>query len=73
MDELYLFSRKNGDCREFLLIGDDEDGFVNVDMIAMPGDTIVLKNLLSNNGLPPMRGAKSIMYTSAYTASMDRM
>lgn len=58
-------------ARGFLLIGDDEDGFVNVDMIAMPGDTIVLKNLLSNNGLPPMRGAKSIMYTSAYTASMD--
>jgi hypothetical protein len=58
-------------ARGFLLIGDDEDGFVNVDMIAMPGDTSVLKNLLSNNGLPPMRGAKSIMYTSAYTASMD--
>ena len=45
-------------ARGFLLVGDDEDGFVNVDMIAMPGDTIVLKNLLSNNGLPPMRGQK---------------
>ena len=51
-------------ARGFLLIGEDEEGFVNVDMIAMPNDTIVLKDLLSNNGLPQLRGPKRIMYTS---------
>ncbi len=53
-------------ARGFLLVGDDEDGFVNVDMIAMPGDTIVLKNLLSNNGLPPMRGEKYHIHECLY-------
>lgn len=57
--------------RGFLLVGEDAEGYVNVDMIAMPSDTIVLKNLLSNNGLPQMRGAKGIIYTGSYTASGD--
>lgn len=55
----------------FLLIGEDPDGYVNVDMIAMPSDTIVLKSLLSNNGLPPMKGPKRIMYTSSGISSFD--
>ncbi|RHR79029.1 PKD-like family lipoprotein [Odoribacter sp. AF15-53] len=57
--------------RGFLLVGEDEEGYVDVDMISMPGDTIVLKSLLANNGLPPMKGARGILYTGAYTASMD--
>ena len=55
----------------FLLIGEDPDGYVNVDMIAMPSDTIVLKSLLSNNGLPPMKGPKRIIYTSSGISSFD--
>ena len=55
----------------WLLVGEDVDGFVNVDMIAMPSDTIVISNLLSNNGLPRLKGARGIMYTgSPYMPSL---
>ena len=53
----------------WLLIGEDAEGYVNVDMIAMPNDTIVINNLLSNNGLPRLKGPKSIMYTGSPYAS----
>ena len=55
----------------WLLIGEDAEGYANVDMIAMPNDTIVINNLLSNNGLPRLKGPRSIMYTgSPYMTSL---
>lgn len=53
----------------WLLLGEDAEGYANVDMIAMPNDTIVINNLLSNNGLPRLKGPKSIMYTGSPYAS----
>ena len=47
----------------WLVIGEDAEGFVNLDMVAMAGDTIVIYNQLSNNGLPRLKGPKSVMYT----------
>lgn len=55
--------------RGFLLIGEDAEGYVNVDMISMPNDTIVLKNLLTNNGLPRLRGARSICHTGSASSA----
>ena len=47
----------------WLVIGEDAEGFVNLDMVAMAGDTIVLYNQLSNNGLPRLKDPKSVVYT----------
>ena len=59
-------------ARGFLLIGEDDMGNSNVDMISMmPADTVVLKQLLDNNGLPPLKGPLRIMYTGAGSPSND--
>lgn len=51
----------------FLLIGDGEDENVEVEMISMlPNDTVIVKGLLKNNGLPPLKGAVGIMHTGSY-------
>lgn len=55
--------------RGFLLIGEDKEGYVNVDMIAMPNDTVVLKNLLSNNGLPRLKGPRNVCHTGGATGA----
>lgn len=52
--------------RGFLLLGEDETGYANVDMIAMPKDTFVIKNLLTDNGLPKLKGPQRILYTGTY-------
>jgi len=57
----------------FLLIGEDREGYVNVDMIAMPKDTVVLRNLLTNNGLPRLRGARNIHHTGAASNSFVKL
>lgn len=51
--------------RGFLLIGEDEEGYANVDMIAMPKDTVVLRGLLDNNGLPRLKGPRNVWHTGA--------
>ena len=47
----------------WLVIGEDVEGFVNLDMVAMAGDTMVLYNQLSNNGLPRLKDPKRVVYT----------
>lgn len=47
----------------WLVLGEDAEGFVNLDMIAMSKDTIVLYNQLSSNDLPRLKTPKSVMYT----------
>jgi hypothetical protein len=46
-----------------MVIGEDEDGYADIDMVSVAADTVVLRNLMKNNGLPPMRGPKLIRYT----------
>ena len=45
----------------WLVIGEDVEGFVNLDMVAMAGDTMVLYNQLSNNGLPRLKDPKRVV------------
>lgn len=58
--------------RGLLVLGDDEVGNVQLDMISMlpDQDTLVLHNLLKDSGLPPMQGAVSV-YHSGTTFSVD--
>lgn len=58
-------------ARGFLILGEEEDGTVGLDMVSMSNDTIVLKDLLKNNGLPVLRKPLRVMYTGSYTPSMD--
>jgi hypothetical protein len=55
--------------RGFLLIGEDEEGYTDVNMIAMPQDTIVFKELLKNKGLPPLRNPQKISFTAEYSTT----
>ncbi|WP_316799741.1 PKD-like family lipoprotein [Pedobacter frigidisoli] len=51
--------------RGFLLLGDDKDGYADLQMITIKstGEEFILKNLLANNGLPRLKGAIEVMYT----------
>ncbi len=62
--------RTKSDWAWFLLIGEDDGGYRKRRHDCHAEDTIVIKNLLSNNGLPPRRGPKSIMYTGSPYASL---
>jgi hypothetical protein len=55
--------------RGFLLIGEDEEGYADVDMISMTMDTVVAKGLLRGNGLPPLRDPIGITFTGEGSTS----
>lgn len=51
----------------FLILGEKEDGNVGMDMISFAaGDTIILKGILDNCGLPSLQGPHRVMYTGNY-------
>jgi hypothetical protein len=52
--------------RGYIVIGEDEEGYADVDMIAMPADTIIVKGLLRGNGLPDMRNPRSVLFSGQY-------
>jgi hypothetical protein len=52
--------------RGLLIIGEDDEGYADVNMIAMLTDTVVVKGLLRNNGLPSMRNPRQIMFSGEY-------
>lgn len=58
-------------ARGFLVLGEETDGYVGLDMISMSADTVVLKNLLKNNGLPPLKKPVRVFYTGSFTSAMD--
>lgn len=49
----------------FLLIGEDSEGYAEVEMIAMRSgaDTLILKGLIQDKGLPKFKGAVNIFHT----------
>lgn len=50
----------------FMLIGEDDEGYTQVEMIAMGTDTVILKGLANENGVPKMKGALDIIHTGVY-------
>lgn len=55
----------------YLVLGDREDGTVQLDMVAMidsQQDTTVLRDMLALSGLPEMRNGKFVAHTGNYTA-----
>ena len=57
----------------FLVLGEKEDGTVGLDMISMAKDTVILKDMLSGNGLPGLRGPLRVMYTGSYYYEVPTM
>ncbi|MDR2283023.1 MAG: hypothetical protein LBE37_07440, partial [Sphingobacterium sp.] len=49
----------------FLLIGEDEEGYAAVEMVVMRSgaDTVILKGLIADKGLPKFKGAVNIFHT----------
>lgn len=50
--------------RGFLIMGEDEQGNAEAEMLSMVGDTIHIRNILSLSGLPPLQGPISMQHTS---------
>lgn len=51
----------------FLLVGENENKEVEVEMISMlNSDTLILKDLMHENGLPRIKGAVNIVHTGGY-------
>lgn len=51
----------------FLLIGEDDEGFVEVELVAMSADdTTIIKGLSHDNGVPRFKGAVDILHTGGY-------
>lgn len=48
-----------------LVIGEDEEGYAETEMISMLKDTIQIKNLLSKSGLPRLREPVSFLHTGS--------
>lgn len=53
--------------RGFIVLGDDEEGYIRMDMISMlpEQDTVVLRNILKDSGLPPIKGAVNVCHTGS--------
>lgn len=49
--------------RGLMLIGENEEGNAEVNMISMGVDTIVTQDILLNSGLPPLQGPIAIQHT----------
>lgn len=58
--------------RGILLIGEDENGYADAQMISMGSDTIVIKDILKNCGLPALKGPIAFIHTGKpYSNSYD--
>lgn len=56
---------RNVTDKGFLVFGEKENGEADLDMISFAKDTIVLKELLAENGLPALKKPLRVMYTGS--------
>ena len=58
--------------RGILLIGEDENGYADAQMISMGADTTLIRDILKNCGLPPLKGPIAFLHTGKpYSSSYD--
>src|SRR5690606_25734869 len=58
--------------RGFLIMGTDDQGRVEAEMLSMINDTVHVRNVLSESGLPALNGPISFFHTSG-TATYSRL
>ncbi|MFC3199739.1 PKD-like family lipoprotein [Parapedobacter deserti] len=54
--------------RGLLIIGEDENGFAEAEMLSMISDTVHIRNILSTSGLSPLREPVSLVHTGGSEA-----
>ncbi|GEP98824.1 PKD-like family lipoprotein [Chitinophaga cymbidii] len=54
--------------RGILLIGENEQGNAEAEMLSMIADTVLVRNILSNSGLPVLKDPVSFLHTSGWEA-----
>lgn len=58
--------------RGILLMGEDEEGNADAQMVSMASDTTVVRNILKNSGLPRLKGPVAFIHTGRpYSSSYD--
>jgi hypothetical protein len=55
--------------RGLLLMGENEEGYAEAEMLSMLSDTIHIKNILTGTGLPPLREPMSLFHTGGAVSS----
>lgn len=53
-----------------MLMGEDANGYAEVDMLSMIKDTITVKGILAESGLPPLRGPINIQHSGGSATYM---
>jgi len=59
--------------RGMLLIGENEQKFADINMLAMSSDTVIIKELLADNGLPGLTGPIHVQHSGGALASQNRL
>ncbi|PWG79204.1 PKD-like family lipoprotein [Pararcticibacter amylolyticus] len=59
--------------RGLLLMGEDEEGYAEAEMLSMLNDTIQMKHLLSESGLPRLREPVSFLHTGGISDSYNKL
>jgi hypothetical protein len=58
--------------RGIMVLGENQSGEVQLDMLAMATDTIHLKDLLKDKGFPTMKNPEEILHTGYYSNTKDK-
>lgn len=56
--------------RGWVLLGENDEGTIQMDMLAMGGDTILMKNILQESGLPPLKDPVKVWVIDYYRDNM---
>lgn len=54
-----------------LIMGEDEGGFAEIEMLSMLTDTLHVKHILANSDIPPLRDPVSLFHTGGTVSSND--
>ena len=54
----------------YLVLGEDESGYATMDVLSMSKDTILLKNVLEESGLPQLKGPRTVWSPRGPTAEV---
>ncbi|MDR1719369.1 MAG: hypothetical protein LBR67_04515 [Dysgonamonadaceae bacterium] len=55
-----------------MVMGEDAEGYADIEMISVSSDTVILRKLLRNSGLPPLRNPIRVYYSGKQSlASFD--
>ena len=57
----------------WIVLGENDEGFIQMDMVSTVNDTIVLKNILKDSGLPPLKKPVYLWVIDNYSKNMTHV